>query len=129
MSITVAWDNEQKSLIRFTFGRLWTWNEFYAAIDQCRLQNTVDHPVDILFDARATNIIPGGLMPRIQRVTASDGVSHGLVVVVSESAFVKSMFILATRTFPNTTRNARFVKTLDEAYTLINRERRNVPLL
>ena len=120
MGIMVAWDNDEKTIIRYTYSSRWTWNELYAALDeQAALQATVSHDVAILIDVRNVHLVPEGFISHVKRVGERVPKNTSARVVVSNSPFLKSLFLLASKLFPHITHDIQFVATIEEAYALL----------
>ena len=44
MSVQVAWDNHEKTIVRYVFEGKWTWDEFYPAYNKAiEMENSVTH--------------------------------------------------------------------------------------
>ncbi len=123
MSITVEWDNDEKTIIRYTYTNRWTWDEFYAAqAQQNRMQETVSRRVNVLVDARNIQTLPDDFLTHLKRVMTERHPQTGLTVIVSSSGFLRSLFNLASRLFPSGTADTRFVSSEEDAYNLFRAE-------
>ncbi len=61
MTITVTWDNDEKTIIRMGFETTMSWEEYDAGIVQiAEMARTVDQSVFILIDAPNTAMPRGG---------------------------------------------------------------------
>src|SRR5215207_11715106 len=117
MGIAVVWDNDEKTIIRYTYTARWTWDELYTALaEQAALQASVAHEVATLIDARNTNIVPEGFVAQLKRVVERMPPRSGVRIIVSGNPFIKSLFLLASKLFPHMIGDMRFVATLEEAY-------------
>ena len=51
MGIVVAWDNDEKTVLRVTYEDSWNWKDHRIALDAINaLLATVDHPVDLVVE-------------------------------------------------------------------------------
>jgi hypothetical protein len=51
MSIAVSWDNEERTAIRFKFGREWTWEDFRDTLSEVdTILADVGYKVDVIID-------------------------------------------------------------------------------
>jgi hypothetical protein len=61
MSIQVAWDNENKTVIRFDFDGKWNWYGYEMAVGESfGLFESVTHPVDFIFNMQRSATLPDG---------------------------------------------------------------------
>jgi hypothetical protein len=59
MGITVAWDNREKTILRYIHYGMWTWAELDAAVTEARrLFRSVTHPVHVIIDLRESRPLP-----------------------------------------------------------------------
>ncbi|MBX3062574.1 MAG: hypothetical protein KF726_06340 [Anaerolineae bacterium] len=59
MTVTVAWDNDEHTIILFTFIGNWTWREYWDACMQSNAMHaTVKHRVYVIADLTASTTFP-----------------------------------------------------------------------
>jgi hypothetical protein len=127
MGIAVRWDNNERTIIRYTYTARWTWDELYTALaEQAALQASVTHEVAILVDARNTNIVPEGFIAQVKRVAERMPPHTGLRIIVSGNPFIKSLFLLVSKLFPHMIGDMLFVATIEGAYSLLHERERIV---
>jgi hypothetical protein len=120
MGITVAWDNERKTIIRYTYTGQWTWPEFYAAAEQQHcLQDEVKHRVDMIVDTLATSFIPDGLQWQFNRAISLSHPNTGITVIVSDRPLIKSVFYLFCKMYPTAADRYRLVETMEQAQAFL----------
>lgn len=119
MSITVAWDNPEKTILRQTYTGRWTWNQFYAASEQTRdLMDSVDHRVDILIDMRHSSTLPQNAMSHIGVVERRHR-NQGRIVAVGVNQLIQLMFRIVLPIRPHLAEYILIVRTMDEAYAVL----------
>lgn len=68
VAISVAWDNEEKTIARFEYSGEWTWLDLFNAIDECNiLIDEEDHPVGLIFDMRNSSGIPNNAFSKAKQ--------------------------------------------------------------
>lgn len=88
MSVSVTWDNDQQSIIRFQFADGWEWNEFHAAVQDAQdLLATVGHVVDIIADFQHTPFVPTETLARLAYVGSPSPINLGSIVLVGSKEF------------------------------------------
>ena len=123
MSISISWDNEEKSVVRFVYQGKWTWEEFYEKIDAANaMMNTVDSPCVSIIDMRESNYLPKGAAVHIRNVIRRS-MSHnnsGISVFLQADVIVKAMIEVLKKSYPDILENTEWIyaKTLDEARKL-----------
>jgi hypothetical protein len=120
MSIKVAWDNPEQTIISFDFEGRWDWDELYAASDQAtRMLDSTDHMVDFIMDIRETQQIPKDFMSHAERVASGSHPRRGVMIVVGANGLLRTLGGGLRKLFPDATRNLAFAADLEEAYAII----------
>ena len=124
MPIDVEWDNEQQTIIRQIFEGKWTWREFLAAttIETNNRIRSVEHMVHVISDFRESDSLPfgGSALSYAKEALADFPENGGLVLIVSESYFLRSLVLIFRNVFRGKMGNrTHTVKTMEEAYALI----------
>ena len=67
MSVHVQWDNEDRTIILWSFVGRWTWGEYEDALAAtASMLDTVDHQVDYIYDVRLMSILPPDVVTRFK---------------------------------------------------------------
>jgi hypothetical protein len=124
MGVQVQWDNIDKTIIRYDFKGIWTWNDFYAAHKQAQeLGATVPHHIDLILDMRAVSRLPGNALLHIKQYADKQPRNVGLAICITSDHFVQTIYSMDTPAHHRTEQSFRFAASLDEAYRLINQRR------
>jgi hypothetical protein len=124
MGISVDWDNNEKTIILWTFSDPWTWEDFRVGFDRSYLlMRSVHHTVHILADARTVTKVPSGnILSNIRMLITRYPANLGLHVAVSENVMIRALGEMVGRLVPKSTGHGiHTVPTLDEAYQLLER--------
>lgn len=124
MSITVEWDDDAQTILRYSYSGAWTLDEFVASLDQAyALIDQQDHLVDlihvILPDART----PSGMFSALGHIKAKRHPRQRHQIVIGASPFMKRLTQI-TGAVVLQAREVVFVDSLDEAYARLNIMRR-----
>ena len=126
MSIQVVWDNDEKTIIRYTYQGQWTWDELAAVLEEAyALLDTVDHPVDFIIDLRQSVLLPKDALRHGERVAQAVHPNEGRSVVVGANMLVSRLADVFYKIYRRTSKQFRFVATLDEAYALLSNDTAN----
>jgi hypothetical protein len=102
MSVSVTWDNDQHTILRFQFGDYWEWDEFQAAIKESQgLLASVNHIVDVIADLQHSPFVPTETLARLAYVGSSSPINLGNIVLVGSNSFAKTT-LAVFRTFYGT---------------------------
>lgn len=125
MSITYSWDEDGVRICRVRFCGHWTWDEFLHIAECVRNEGQqLTERFDIINDFLEAPHLPSG-----------SGVTHayavfrrlppntGLVVVVTQSAFVRALVEILGKVHPETRRTYVAASTLEQARALIEQAR------
>ena len=88
MSIHVTWDDPEQTAIRLTFSPQWTWRELDNGFSRANAWiEAAGHPVDLIFDARETVMMPDSALTHIRdALSRIHPHTRMIVVVVGPSA-------------------------------------------
>lgn len=124
MPITIAWDNEEKSVIRYDFNGAWTWNQYLQVMEELMIMmKSVEHRVDAIANMKSGIMPMSGSALSIARTALYKLPSNRGVVVVVTNPFVGVML----KTFKQFDREIgailRAASSIEEANELILHER------
>jgi hypothetical protein len=128
MGITVLWDNDEHTVIRYDFEGQWIWSEFFVATgDAFTLTRSVSHTVDSI-----SNFMPGAALPsdalfQFRRAMATAPPNRGVTVIVGGSTLIKTMVIVFGKVNRQLGARLFLADTLDQARTLLSARRSPKP--
>jgi hypothetical protein len=120
MSIRVYWENPQKTIVRYDFEGVWTWDELYAAYyEAIAMETSVTHRVDIILDLRYSGRIPGNVLLHIKNFSEKQPPNVGLSIFVTTNSFLTSLYNTAIKFYAKIAFYFRLTRTVDEAHDMI----------
>jgi hypothetical protein len=67
MSVRVEWDNQERTVILWSFVGRWTWGEFDETIKtMTAMAESVDHSVDLIMDVGQMSILPADMVTHVK---------------------------------------------------------------
>jgi hypothetical protein len=121
--VTIAWDNDEHSVIRVIFENRWEVGDLLRTIEEgARMIDSVHHKVDSIFDFTLSSISPPKLLSSLERMEATHNENERLMIMVGTNPYIKSLTKIAKVLAPKTFANVHFVDTLEAAYALIKRQ-------
>ena len=128
MNISVVWDNDRKTILRYVYGKNWNWADFHSAAKEAyQMLDAVDHKVDVIMDFQNAHLIPQGAITNVQRAFSTQrhpNINMTVIVGASANNFLQAIAGIG-RTLTRSKSNdwqLSFVATLPEAYTLLNQQ-------
>jgi len=122
MSIHVAWDDDNHTLIRWDFETDWHWDDFRAAFEKSvEMGGSVGYRVDVIPFAAATVKLPLGALGEFNRLHRQLPDNVGLIVIAGGSPFTN--MIISTFASLNRITTWRTAPTLQDARALILADR------
>jgi hypothetical protein len=121
MSIQVAWGNDEQTIIAITYQQPWDWQEFEAAATKITaLLDSVQQPVDLIFDVREGGRPPRGAIDRFRRTLKADHPNTRLVIFIGGQLIITSFLQTIFRVYGHFFQSSRirFVDSKEEAYAL-----------
>lgn len=119
MPVRVAWDNQSKTVARFTFDGSWRLEELYAAMRQHdAMLVSIDHVAHVIVDMRSSSVMPKNTLSIRSRQDHNRTPNVGIVVVLGANALVKAMAALY-KSIATYNISMSFADDEDEAYEVI----------
>lgn len=116
MSVAVAWDNLERTILRLDFGPNWTVSMLEEAMrNTWDLIGKANHKVDAVFNLTDHCNLPDGTIMRFQGLLGSAPTSLGFVVIVSRANAIENAFGLINRINPMVGGRLVFVPSVDGA--------------
>jgi hypothetical protein len=126
MSIDVRWDDEERTIIHFTYEGAFTWDELAAVHREMgEMMDGVNRQVDVITEF-ANAVIPDGALtnfPRVVRLTFLLDPRIRLMVVVGADRFACALVELFGRLY-GVVDKLKLTATLEEACEIIAEHRR-----
>lgn len=126
MTITVQWDDEAKTIVRWVFDGKWTWDEYNRAMTESNERvRDVDHFVDAIMDLSHSNMLPSNVLSNTH--AARDEIQPKnirWIYIVSHQALLKALINIFTRLYERFGKGGlSMVESLDAAYADIQKRR------
>jgi hypothetical protein len=127
MPLTTEWDNEEKTIMRVTYQRGWTWDDLEGNLPKEKeFLDSVQHRVDVIADFRGTDL-PHGAMMRLPKIADSPPYTHpnsGAVIMVGSPTFMDQVVTVYRKLYGPVAIKLEMVHTLEEARERIAQKRR-----
>ncbi|MBL8161637.1 MAG: hypothetical protein JNJ61_06580 [Anaerolineae bacterium] len=123
MGIHVEWANRERTLLIYSFGGSWDWNDYQAASEQARgMTGSAAQQVDVILDFRHTNALPQGMMRQFSssfRSLAYQPHNVDRMVIVGATGLLVIISNVLRNIYPQVTAKVLEAPTLEKAYTLL----------
>ncbi len=120
MSITVQWDNPQKTVLNYTFSRGWTWEEYQAAIHEAvEMVDDLNYTVNMIIDLSNSSLLPSNLLFNVRNSMQRSPKPYDLAVIVTTNRFVESIIDVLKTVYPQLGAKHPCVKNLEEARKML----------
>lgn len=121
MTVTLAWDNEEKTILRYRFIGDWAWHDYQARLNEGRLMMAeVEHSVCVLNDMQKMGKLPPNFASTAKSVITSRPKNTGLAIFLTTNAFFKVMYRVLAQLVPNIPTEYILVTSEEEAYKKLN---------
>jgi hypothetical protein len=129
MGITVTWDNDAQTVLRYGFGEHWQWDDFKKAFRQAQqMLASVGHMVDVIADFQNSACVPTETLARLAYVAASRPPNLGNSVIVGSKVFDTTTFTVFGHFYGDTARTYHVTHSLDRARALLAKAGLHYPL-
>jgi hypothetical protein len=119
MAVSVAWDNDEQTILRYDVKGHWTWDEFTVAFKQgLAMVAAVTHRVDFMvnpLDQKSRGYLPPNTIYHVITMYRNSPPNKGLTVVIGGGSFFKTLNELNRRLYPRISARYLVVDSLEEA--------------
>lgn len=120
MKINVVWDNEEKTIVRYDYGKGWTWDDFWVASGTSnQMLASVDHKVDFITSFVDSTPPSIGAFAQFKRAQDTFPDNGGVVVIVGGGAMVSGLVTTFSKVYKKFSDNLLVAKTVDEARVML----------
>jgi hypothetical protein len=126
MGITVAWDNDEKTVLYICYQLPWTVAEFIISQAELRrFMSSVTHTVHLFFDVSAGIALPQNAMSHFREASKYVLPNQGVLILIGANLFAKTVIRVLQTTIPAILKSDEiyFVETREEAQALVRRMR------
>jgi|FLYN01.1.fsa_nt_gi hypothetical protein len=129
MGIKITWDNDEKTILRYSFDTHWTWDDFYTAKAEAYNQiDTVQHKVGVIFDAPEKITLPANMITHSKSAVSKTHPNTCIVAVVVRNLYLRTMLSMVMKLSKKAAETLRLVSSLDEARALVAEKLREANL-
>ena len=121
MPVDFQWDNDEKTIIRYTASGVWNWNEFHKHLRRSLLWfDQVSHPIEMIIDLRGGNKLPAGAVGHLRSIGAkAHPNSTGRAIVLGVDGETQHRLGAVDGVYQDSQRLLRFVETDEMAYQIL----------
>ncbi|MBZ0290862.1 MAG: hypothetical protein K8I30_24765 [Anaerolineae bacterium] len=128
MNITVNWDNDSHTIVRYTFCAAWAWEDFFVALEQAKaLIDTAPGSVGVIMHADETRYmrLPASSLTHMRSILRNAHPKTRIIVIVLDNPYLSMMLNTLTRIAGTNGEKLKLVGTLEEARLIIDTVLRN----
>jgi hypothetical protein len=128
MSVTYRWDNEEKTIMRFSFEEPWTWDEYYVMKPESdKIIASVSHKVGAIIEIPRDLHLGANALTHSRTIDRTRPANLAVMIIVTESSLVKAFLGLAARLPAQFSEGFRWAPTLEKAHEIIREVLAEVP--
>ncbi len=119
MNVDIRWENDDRTLIRYTYSGDWDWDEFYGILERRLPEDRLDSSSTVLVDFRTINRFPSDAILHLKRAAKLADDTQVQVIVIANSAALVTIYNLFIRVYSSIGKRFRLVRNDEEAYALL----------
>ncbi len=129
MSVSVMWDNDIHTALRYDFVGDWNWQEFITVYQQAdRMFKSVGHLVDVIADFQQSGCVPVETLVRLAYIFYGRPENLGNSILVGDQTFTTTSFAVFGQFYGEAARTFQLVHSLDRARALLTKAPLTYPL-
>jgi hypothetical protein len=122
--IKVEWGDRAETILRWTFGKQWTAEQLYAAVEHSNaLVAARPDTVDVIAVMESILFVPSNLVTMATNGLKARPDNIGLIVIVSTSNFWRRIYDKASGLKELAEGRVRFARAEEEAYAIIGMQK------
>lgn len=120
MSISVDWENEEKTSVIFEFENRWDWTEFYNALAEGNgMLDQIDYKVGVIIDLRNSSIVPKGALTQINGMRNRVHPNIDLTILFGANRLLQSIYDIFQKIRPTPPDKFLMVASLEDARAIL----------
>jgi hypothetical protein len=129
MGITLAWDDQDKTILKAIVAAPFTWDELFTNWDSAvAMISSMSYPVHMIVVSQSNGFPPGNVLTQLNRISTNVPLNMGLAIMVTTNRLIAVINSTLFKLSPSFSRRGRVVSSLDEAYALIAAENASEPM-
>ncbi len=128
MPVKMYWDNPEKTIFIAEYIGVWTWEEFYPAMEAANREfDQIDHTADVIHDWSQSTRIPADIMTHSRNLIKRMHPRTGISVHVGTNNLFMSLWRIFAGVYASFSgqRKFLFASTVDEGRTLLRAVRQS----
>ncbi len=125
MPVEFDWYDQEKAIVLCRMSGKWTWDEMYAAraAHRERVSDLELERVDLLWMIEPNAPIPPSFVSVLKSAVGTASENWSITVVVQPTMFLKSLFNVVQKTYPEVGERYPFADSFEEGVEIIMRHR------
>lgn len=120
MSISVTWDNQAKTIIRYDFAGKWNWYGYEMAVGEAfGMMESVSHPVDFIFNMQNSQPLPEGATFYLKRTLELSPSGQSVIVIAHADKSAQATVSLFRRIYKKMEKRLLIAPSVDKARTVL----------
>jgi hypothetical protein len=124
MGVTVQWDDDAKTVIRYDFEGDWDWTEFgVKAQEAFAMTRSVEHKVDTISNFKPGAKVPQDAFFQFRRAMTKAPKNRGITVIVGATLFIRTLVTVFSRIYKQLGERLQLADSLEQAQTILQERR------
>jgi hypothetical protein len=128
MPVHAAWDNAEKTVMRWTFEGAWKWDEYYTLRAETNQKIAAEtHAVDLIVDLSKSNALPDGILTHGRNAVVATPPNIGVTVLVGANPVLRSFYKMFSNLYRTLISSKELdmvmANTVEDAYKLLAERR------
>jgi hypothetical protein len=120
MTVSIQWDNNEHTVLRYDFLGRWTWAEYHQALRTAfEMMASVSYEVDIIADFTQSSGLPSNAISGFAPSTKSFAPNAGHAVVVIKARFFEMLLNSFSKVYSWNGKITKASRTVEEARTIL----------
>jgi hypothetical protein len=126
MPVSMYWEDEAQTIMRYDISGRWTWPEFYDALNKVLPEwEKITHRTDTIIKLESI-ALPTDTLRNVRTLSEKQNTSSGLSVIVTTNTLAHVLYNTSRNLYPKVAQYFRMAHTMEEARALIQTARAQI---
>lgn|GEM_PF-2805133 len=119
MKIDVRWENDARTVIRYTYSGNWDWDDFYNTLERSDKDVQQAEKFSVIVDFRDVTRFPSDAVLHLKRAATMVNEKHEQIILITNNSSLATLFNMFIKLYSRVGKRLRLVTSDEEAYALL----------
>jgi anti-anti-sigma regulatory factor len=119
MNVTIHWEDDAKTVVRYTYSGNWNWDDFYRILEWRDEDLLHAEKFSVIVDFRDVTRFPSDAVLHLKRAATMVNEKHEQIILITNSSSLATLFNMFIKLYSRVGQRLRLVTRVEEAYAML----------